>query len=325
MRGRDVTSRREANVRFAGSPFLKIVAAAATAVAVIPMISSCGASAGLGVEDGTYTAIVPSEAQFAEDSGQGIPGGFAVLADSGVTRVEVVVDGDTVQFVIDDAATGRSIVEREVVERFSVRDREGSGPFKGTKDVIALGDESLELGGLVIDQPVLWPGSFESSPVVTLKERLDSDSGPAVSCGPAEACLLLTRAADPTGFFEATVEPGRLGPVESIEVGVEQIEVNLVSGEQVVVDRADEQLIDACGIAETILWEVPGSAGLEFDQPVLVYTVCPFDPGTAVQLVILERAAIPVLAAIPADGGEGTAAAEWCNQSDSCLWFVPTS
>ncbi len=296
------------------------------AVAVVGMLSSCGSSTGLGVEDGTYSAIVPSDSQFAEDSGRGIPGGFAVLRDSGVTRVEVAIEGDSVRFLIDDAATtDRSVVERHVVERFSVRDREGSGPFKGTKDVIALGDEPLELGGLVVERPVLWPGSYESSPVITLKERLDSDSGPAVACGADEACLLLTRAADPTGFYEATVEPGRQGPVESIEVDARQIEVNLGIGEQVVIDRAGEELIDACGIAETILWEVPSTAGFGFDRPVLVYTVCPFDPGTAVQMVILERAAVPVLAAIPANGGEGTAAAEWCTQSDVCLWFVPTS
>ena len=40
---------------------------------------------------------------------------------------------------------------------------------KGRKQVLVLGGGPLTLGPLTIDDPVVWPGSFEDSPVVTVK------------------------------------------------------------------------------------------------------------------------------------------------------------
>ena len=50
-----------------------------------------------------------------------------------------------------------------------------------------------------------------------------------------------------------------------------------------------------------------------------LHTLCPTNRGASIQMVIMERSAIPVLAplGITTDG-------EWCPASVDCLWFAPT-
>ena len=82
---------------------------------------------------------MPTAEQFAADVYDGIHGGIDPLSDGGADEVQLLVDGDEVTFRVD----GGTPVTRVVVERRRVRDREGSGPFKGTKEVLALGVEPL--------------------------------------------------------------------------------------------------------------------------------------------------------------------------------------
>ena len=82
-------------------------------------------------------------------------------------------------------------------------------------------------------------------------------------------------------------------------------------------DRIDTP-INGCGLSATASWDVPETVGLEFDDPVLIHTLCPSVPGASIQLVIMERDAVPVLASL-SEASDG----EWCQAGPACLWFVP--
>jgi hypothetical protein len=277
--------------------------------------SGCGESVIGGVNDGVYRARVPSREQFAGDVADDIPGGFAALRAAEIDQVELRIDGDDVTFTLD----GTDTAIRRIVERLEVTDREGSGPFKGRKEVLVLRDDALFLGGLLIDEPVIWPGSFEGSPVVTVKPRDPEERGPDVSCAADESCLLLSSGADPTGHYANANDPAlEESPVASIQVADEFVEFTLGTGQKVRTSRNDESSTPACGLSETLLWDVPAEIDLAMDDPVLVNTVCPSTPGAALQLVIMERAEIPVLAPLGT-----TTDGEWCTAGLDCLWFVP--
>ena len=141
------------------------------------VVGACGGAAVEAVADGTYQALVPTAAQLADPGAGDIPGGFTSLHAGGVESVAVRIEGGAVTFAVDgtDAAT------RLVVERITVVDSEGSGPFKAQKQVLILGPEPLVLGDLSIPAPVIWPGSFEESPVITVKPQDSAERGPAVS------------------------------------------------------------------------------------------------------------------------------------------------
>ncbi len=279
------------------------------------LLASCGSSAGIGVADGTYRALVPTVEQYAADVDEEIPGGFTPLSNDRVDEVELLVDGDQVTFRLD----GGTPVTRDVEERRRIRDSEGSGPFKGAKEVLVLGDAPLVLGELTIDEPVIWPGSFESSPVVTVKPADPDDRGPGVSCRADENCLLLSSGADPAGTYEDADDPA-LGqnPVASIRITDDVVELSMDTGEQLRIDRADRSSTSACGLAETSVWSVPTEVFAAMDDPVLVHTLCPTAPGGAIQLVIMNRADIPVLAPL-GEEREG----DWCATVARCLRFAP--
>lgn len=160
----------------------------ACALATSLTLGSCGGSAGIGVADGTYRTLVPTAEQYAADVDDDIPGGFTPLRADGVDEVELLVNGDQVTFRLDGGAP----VTRDVEEHRGIRNSEGSGPFKGAKEVLVLGDAPLVLGQLTIEEPVIWPGSFEGSPVVTVEPADPDDRGPGVSCRADENCLLLS-------------------------------------------------------------------------------------------------------------------------------------
>jgi hypothetical protein len=267
------------------------------------------------VDDGVYGALVPSDEQFAADSAPGIPGGFALLREGGINLVELAVEGDEVTFRLD----GEDVVTRNVVDHLIVRDREGSGPFKAEKELLVLGNDPLVLGGLSITEPVVWPGSFEGSPVITVKPRDPEERGPGVSCRAEEMCLLLSSGVDPTGRYEDANNPElNENPVASIRVSDDFVEFTLDTGQQVRISRSDESLTRACGLSETSLWEVPAEVDLAMDDPVLIHTLCPSSPGGAIQLIIIERAEIPALAPLGTETDE-----EWCSAGPDCLWFAP--
>jgi len=267
------------------------------------------------VDEGVYSTLVPSPEQFAVDVARDIPGGFAELRDAGIDQVELHVAGDEVTFRL----YGTEAFTRQVVDRLEVTDSEGSGPFKAKKQVLILGNEDLVLGGLIIGRPAIWPGSFDESPVITLKPHDPEERGPGVSCGPDELCLLLTSGADPIGRYEKANNP-EFGEssVASIQVAGEFIEFTLDAGQLVRMSRDGESSTRACGLSETEVWDVPSDIGLAMDDPVLVDTLRPSTPGGAINLTIIERANIPVLALLGAatDG-------DWCMAGPDCLWFAP--
>lgn len=279
------------------------------------LLPACVTTTGWPVEDATYHAFVPTSEQFASEASKDLPGGFAVLRSSGVDEIEVSLVGDQVTLRVDD---GEPTI-RQVTERFVVQDSEGSGPFKGSKQVLALGEDPLVIGDLTIISPVIWPGSFEESPVITIKPRNEADRGPGVSCGPTEMCLLLSSGNDPVGGYEDANNPAlNENPISTIEVLTNSIEFTLDSGEVVKMDRTDEITTNACGLSVTTVWDVPGAIGLEIEDPVLVDAACPSTPGDT-YLVIMDRTDIPVLAPL---GPE--LAGEWCRPGPTCLLFVPT-
>ncbi len=269
------------------------------------------------VELGLYQALVPSAEQIEIDVGQNLPGGFSALRDAGVDLVELRVDGDQASFLLDGVDTAT----RQVIERLQIQDSEGSGPFKAEKEVLILGGGPLTLAGLTITDPVIWPGSFDGSPVVTVKQRNADERGPGVSCGPDESCLLLTAGVDALGGYEDVNNPALdQNPIATIEVTDAGVEFILDSGETVRSGTASQSVTRGCGLSETATWEVPAAAGLALEDPVAIHTLCPTNPGASIQMVIMERSAIPVLAPL----GPTTTDGEWCSASSDCLWFAPT-
>ena len=284
-------------------------------LAVISMaLVSCGGPVRGQVSDASYQSLVPSIEQFATPEGADIPGGFVLLGESGVAMVEMQINGDQVKWFLD----GEEVAQRTVEERMVVRDSEGSGPFKAEKEVLVLGDEPLVLASLIIERPVVWPGSFEGDPVVTVKSRDPDERGPVVSCGAEELCLLLSAGFDPVGRYEDANNPELdENPLASIRVTETAIEFTMDSDQEVSVSREGELWTRSCGFSETFVWDVPAEVGIGMDDPVLVQAACPTAPGDQL-LHIFERADMPDLVPIgPEFGGE------WCRPSPDCLMFVP--
>ncbi len=279
--------------------------------------AACGTPYVYVVQPGSYSALVPSAEQLETDAGQELPGGFAALRNAGLETVELRIDDEEVTFLLD----GTETATRGITDRVQITDSEGSGPFKAEKEILVLGSDPLVLAGLTITEPVLWPGSFEESPVVTLKERDPSERGPTVSCGPDESCLLLSSGVSPIGSYEDSNNPELdQNPISTIDVTEATIKFSLDDGQVVSVDTATSRSVSrGCGLAETDVWDVPTAVQLSIQDPVLVHTVCPSTPGEPIQLVIMERLDIPLLAPLetPGDGS-------WCSASPTCLWFAPT-
>lgn len=285
-------------------------------VAVVAVLgAACSGPLVGSVSDATYRAIVPTTAQFATEAAKDIPGGFALLRISGVDDITVTVAGSEITL----AADGSEVTTRSITERLRVTDAEGSGPFKGQKEVLVLGLTPLVIGGLTITDPVMWPGSFENSPVITIKARNDQDRGPGVSCTATEMCLLLTSGVDPIGGYEDANDPAlNQNPIATIEISATSIAFTLDSGQVVDMSRDSETTTNACGLSETAVWDVPDAIGLDIGEPVLVHAACPTTPGDT-RLIIVSRGDIPILAPLgPESGGE------WCKPSGDCLLFVPT-
>ncbi|NNF54239.1 MAG: hypothetical protein HKN03_07335 [Acidimicrobiales bacterium] len=284
-------------------------------LAVATIAAACGAAV-VDVQTGSYSALVPTAEQLDTGAGQTLPGGFGSLRDAGIETIEVRVAEAEVTILLDGAET----VTRRITDRVRITDAEGSGPFKAQKEVLVLDSGPLVLGELTIMEPVLWPGSFEESPIATLKEWDPDERGPGVSCGPDESCLLLTSSVSPIGSYEDSNNP-ELGqnPISTIEVTEATIEFFLDDGKVVTVETTGSRsTTQSCGLAETSVWDVPREIGLPLDDPVLIHTVCPSTPGEPIQLVIMERREIPLMAPF-----DTTADGSWCPASSTCLWFAP--
>lgn len=288
----------------------------AASLVVATAAGACGTAAVNEVADGTYLSRVPSAAQVGLDTAGELPGGSVVLREGGIDRIEVDIDAGIVTFRSD----GTDTAELRVIDRLEITDREGSGPFSAEKQILVLGDMALVLGPLTIEEPVIWPGSFDGSPVITIKSRDSAERGPVVSCDADELCLLLSSGVDPRGRYEEADDPSLDdNPIESILIDDEQIRLTLDSGTDVSIPASSDGSTVACGLSENPVWDLPASLGLAIDDPVLVHTLCPSPPGAAVQLMIMERAAIPLLAPL-SEERDG----DWCAPGPACLRFVPT-
>lgn len=275
--------------------------------------ASCGTAAVYQVQEGTYLSVVPSEEQFGVDADGALPGGVAQLRKEGVDRIEVDITGDQVLFRLD----GTDTEALGIVERIDITDRAGSGPFTAKKQLLVLAD-TLVLGELVIDQPVIWPGSFEDSPVITIKPRTPDERGPGVSCRADEPCLILSAGVDPDGRYADANNPEfDNNPIDSILIE-ESIDITLDTGKHVRFPAANGSFVQACGLSENRVWDLPTELGLDINDPVLVHTLCPSTPGAAIQLIIMDRSAVPLLAPLTEER-EG----DWCAPGPDCLLFVP--
>ncbi len=280
------------------------------------VVASCSSGTVNHVANGTYLSMVPSVDQFSVDVARALPGGIAQLGEQGVDRIEVDITADQVIIRLD----GTDTATLDITDRVDITDREGSGPFKANKQILILGDAPLVLGGLVIDEPVIWPGSFEGSPVITIKRRNPDESGPSISCRADEACLLLSSGVDPAGSYADANNPELdENPIDSILIDDETIDFTLDSGENVTISASNGTVTQACGLSENRLWQLPAELRLAIEDPVLVHTLCPSTPGAAIQLMIMDRSAIPLLAPLTEER-EG----DWCTPGPECLSFVPT-
>ena len=282
--------------------------------------AGCGGPYLHAVDDGVYGALVPTTEQWADERSEAIPGGFAALSADGAESVMVRIEGDTVKFELD----GETAVTRTVVERRDVQDSEGSGPFKAETQALALGQEPLVLGSLLVSEPVIWyAGGYESTRVIAIKPWNPEERGPIVQCAAGdEQCLELpvgeTLVGDPIGEYTDMNEPGsEENPVTGIRVTATDVVYTLDTGEEVRNSREEESLVRACALSESAVWPVPVEVGVAFDDPVLVETNCPLPYGEPPSLTVMERAALPVLAPLaPQWGGQ------WCQPGPDCLWFL---
>ncbi len=276
--------------------------------------AGCGTTSVYQVADGSYRSQVPSAEQLSRDVDGSLPGGVAQLREQGIDQLEVDINADEVIFRLDGVETA----VLSIFDRVGITDREGSGPFKAKKQLLVLGDP-LVLGELVINDPVVWPGSFEESPVITIKTRTPGERGPDVSCRADEPCLLLSSGVDPAGSYADANNPELdENPIDSILINDQSLDVTLDNGNQITIPTTSASLTRACGLSENRVWDLPAELGLPIDDPVLIHTLCPSTPGTN-QLMIMDRSAIPVLAPLTeARGGE------WCTPGPDCLFFVPT-
>ena len=142
---------------------------------------------------------------------------------------------------------------------------------------------------------------------------------PSSRAAPTRAACLLSLPIDPTGDYENANNPARNeSPVVSLAVSQDTIEFTLTTGEKVSISRGGGSSTRACGLSENPVWDVPPDVDVPIDDPVLVSTVCPTNPGDAIQMIIMDRSAIPVLAPLILLGG-----GEWCEAGPACLWFAP--
>ncbi len=277
--------------------------------------AGCGAATVYQVAEGTYLSQVPSVEQFGLDVDGSLPGGVAQLREQGVDRIELDITAEQVIFRLD----GIDTAAYSITDRIDITDREGSGPFKAKKQLLVLA-ETLVLGELVIGEPVIWPGSFEQSPVIIIKARNPGESGPDVSCRADEPCLLLSSGVDPAGSYADANNPELdENPIDSILITDESIGFTLDSGENVTISATNDSFTRACALSESHVWDLPAELGLAIDDPVLIHTLCPSTPGAAIHLIIMDRSAIPILAPLT-EAREG----DWCTPGPDCLLFVPT-
>ncbi len=272
------------------------------------------------VDDGVYGALVPTIEQWADQGSEAIPGGFAALSADSVERVVLRIEGDTVTFELD----GEISATRTVAERRDVRNSEGSGPFMAETQALSLGEGPLILGSLRITDPVIWySGGYDSTEVVAVKPWDPDERGPIDQCAATDAqCLELpvgeALVGDPIGDYTDMNDPATAeNPVKGIRVTATDVVYTLDNGEEVRSTRAEESLIRACALRESVVWPVPAEVGLAFDDPVVVATHCPLPYGEASTLTVMERAALPVVAPLATQWG-----GQWCQPGPDCLWFL---
>jgi hypothetical protein len=267
------------------------------------VVSACGRPVVYEVEDGVYRALVPSAEQFEDDGARGIPGGFASLRETGINLVELTLEGDDVTFRLD----GKNVVTRKIVDHLIVRDREGSGPFKAEKELLVLGNEPLVVGGLSITEPVVWPGSFEGSPVITVKSRDPEERGPGVSCRADEQCLLLSSGVDPTGRYEDANNPRTQRESHSVDPSIRRLRRVHPRYRTTGPDQQEWRVID--GRVRSVRDRCVGRShrGRPCHARPGSHPHCPSSPGGAIQLIVMPRAQIPALAPLGA-GTDGIGA-----------------
>ena len=298
----------------------RVMSGAACVLLLVAGVAGCSGAYLHAVDDGAYGALVPTPEQWADENSPAIPGGFAALSADGAGSVVVRIDGDTVTFEVD----GQTAATRTVAERRNVQDGEGSGPFKAKTQALALGTEPLNLGSLVITDPVIWfSGGDDSTGMIAVKPWDSGERGPIDQCAVADVqCLELpvgeAMLGEPIGDFTDMNDPGGAeNPVSGIRVTATDIVYTLDTGEEVRSTREGEFLIRACALQESAVWPVPAGVGVAFDDPVLVETDCPLPYGEAPSLTVMERAALPVLAPLATQWG-----GQWCQPGPDCLWFL---
>ncbi len=286
------------------------------ALTVAMSAAACGGGTINEVADGSYLSLVPSVDQFNLDVAGELPGGLATLSEQGIDQIEVDISGDSVTVRLD----GVEAALLRIIDRVEITDREGSGPFRAAKQILVLSDTPLVLGGLTMAEPVIWPGSFEASPVIAIKPRSSEERGPDVSCDADEPCLLLSSGVDPSGSYADANDPQlEENPIDSILIDDEHVGFTLDSGDTMTISADGGTFTRACGLSENRVWDLSAELGLAIDDPVLIHTLCPSTPGAAIQLVIMDRSAIPLLAPL-SDSQEG----EWCAPGPECLRFAAT-
>lgn len=246
------------------------------------------------VDPGTYAARVPTSDQLAADTGA-VPASFGDLRASGIDHLEVEVDGDEVRIAVD----GGTVATRAVSERVRALADEGDEAFRSRIEavILRLDGGPLEIGGVSFDQPAVVPGRATGTALVALRSW-GGETPVDLGCLYTAPCLLATRGSPPSGSYESAAPDDAAGPVTAIEVRGEDLDLRLASGASVEATRpadSERATTPACGITETAIWEVPGEAGLDMEDPVVVDTSCLGDTAGS-HLTIMERADIPVLA-----------------------------
>lgn len=247
------------------------------------------------VDPGDYAARVPTSEQLTAPGAAALAGSFGDLREAGIDRLELEVADDEVRIAID----GETVATRAIAEREQALAQEGNEAFLARIEavVLRLGGGPLEVGGASFDQPAVVPGRATGTALVALRSW-GGETPIDLGCRGIEPCLLATSGSSPSGSYESTAPDDAAAPVTEIEVRGDDLALRLPSGTSVDATRpADPERATtaACGITETAIWEVPGEAGVDMDDPVVVDTTCLGDAAGS-YLTLMERADIPLLA-----------------------------
>lgn len=126
-----------------------------------------------------------------------------LLREAGINQVELALEGDEVTFRRDE----RDVLTRSVADRITVRDREGSGPFKANKELLVLGNDPPVL--VVRRSPSRLSGRGVSKEARSPQSSHETQKNAVLTChvAPTRSACCSPQAPTPPAFTKTSTTP----------------------------------------------------------------------------------------------------------------------